>query len=70
MTALRLPRRHEVMAPGADAAVQAMALSAAHKRCTCNALIVHAASGAGCATLFSEDLQACRRLGALARWQW
>ena len=65
LTALRLLARHEVVAPGADTALQAMALAAAQTLSTWDALIVQAAIEAGCDTLFSEDMQAGRRFGAL-----
>ena len=65
LSALRLLARHEVVAPGADTAMDAMALAAAHKLSIWDGLIVQAAIEAGCDTLFSEDLQHGRRFGEL-----
>jgi predicted nucleic acid-binding protein len=55
----------EVIAPSARAALDALALAAAHKLSTWDAFIIQAALEAGCDTLFSEDLQAGRRFGKL-----
>ena len=64
-TALRLLAQQEVVAPTADTALQAMTLSAAHGMSVWDALIVQTALQAGCDTLYTEDLQAGRRFGAL-----
>lgn len=56
---------YEVVMPSVRAAVDAAALAAAHKVSIWDAFIVQAAIEAGCETLFSEDLQAGRRFGAL-----
>ena len=60
---LRLLARHEVVALGASAALNAMALAEQHKLSPWDALIVQAAIESGCDTLFTEDLQAGRRFG-------
>jgi predicted nucleic acid-binding protein len=63
--ALRLLAQQEVAAPTAETALQAMVLSAAHGLSVWDALIVQTALQAGCDTLYTEDLQAGRRFGAL-----
>ena len=65
LAALRLLARHEVVAPGAAATMKALTLSAEHQLSPWDAFIVQAALEGGCDTLFSEDLQAGRRFGAL-----
>lgn len=54
-----------VVVLGADAVLAALALAASQRLSTWDAMIVQAALEAGCDTLFSEDLQAGRRFGAL-----
>lgn len=63
--ALGLLAQQEVATPTAETALQAMALGAAHGLSVWDALIVQTALQAGCDTLYSEDLQAGRRFGAL-----
>lgn len=58
---LRLLARHEIVALGASAALNAMALAEQHKLSSWDALIIQAAIESGCNTLFSEDMQAGRR---------
>ena len=59
-----------VMAPPlhvtAETSAMARELAAAHELSFYDALIIAAAVQAGCATLFSEDMQAGRRFGELA----
>lgn len=54
-----------VWVPGAEAVLHALELAAAHGLSTWDAMLVQAAVDAGCDTLFTEDLQAGRRFGAL-----
>jgi predicted nucleic acid-binding protein len=54
--------RADVVNPGAADAVSAARLSIEHKLSFWDAMIVHMADQAGCAVLFSEDLQAGRRM--------
>lgn len=54
-----------VWVPGAETVMRALELSADHGLPTWDAMIIRAAMEAGCNTLFSEDLQAGRRFGAL-----
>lgn len=54
-----------VVVLGADAVLAALALAASQRLSTWDAMIVQAALEAGCDTLFSEDMQAGRRFGAL-----
>jgi predicted nucleic acid-binding protein len=65
LAAIRLLMQHEVVAPGADAALRALELAARHGVTAFDSLIVQAALDAGCDTLYSEDLQNGRRFGAL-----
>ena len=65
LAAIRLLMQHEVVAPGADAAIRALELAARHGVSAFDSLIVQAALDAGCDTLYSEDLQNGRRFGAL-----
>jgi len=63
--ALRLLARHEVVAPSAKAVLNALALASEHGLSHWDALIVQAAVDAGCAVLWSENMQADRRFGEL-----
>jgi predicted nucleic acid-binding protein len=65
LVALRLLARHEVVAPGAPAALRALELSVQHKLSAWDALIVQAALEGACDALYSEDMQAGRRFGTL-----
>lgn len=65
LAAIRLLMLHEVVAPGAEAALRALELAARHGVAAFDSLIVQAALDAGCDTLFSEDLQDGRRFGSL-----
>jgi predicted nucleic acid-binding protein len=54
--------RADVVNPGAADAISAARLSVEHKLSFWDAMIVHMADQAGCAVLFSEELQAGRRI--------
>lgn len=65
LAAVRLLARGAVFAPGPQTALRALELAAAHQLQTWDSLIVQAAIEADCTVLYSEDLQAGRRFGAL-----
>lgn len=65
LAAVRHFARLHVVRPEVDTVFKGLALAAAHRLSTWDALIVQAAIEAGCDTLFSEDLQAGRRFGGL-----
>ena len=65
LAAARLLMNYEVVTPSTASALAALTLAAEHGLPTYDAFIVQAALQAGCDTLFTEDLQAGRRFGAL-----
>jgi predicted nucleic acid-binding protein len=65
MTILDLLATNDVVAPNAAVALMALRLGSQHHLSTWDGLIVQAALEADCNVLYSEDLQASRRFGAL-----
>ena len=65
LASIQLLARYEVVSPSQRAAMDAAELAAQHHLSVWDAFIIQAALEAGCDTLFSEDLQAGRRFGAL-----
>jgi predicted nucleic acid-binding protein len=65
LDAVRLFAELNVVAPKPESALRALALAGEHRLSAWDAFIVQAALDAGCDTLYSEDLQAGRRFGAL-----
>jgi predicted nucleic acid-binding protein len=65
LATLRLLATNEVVSPDAEMALLALTLGANHQLSTWDSLIVQAALEAHCEVLYSEDLQAGRRFGAL-----
>lgn len=55
----------EVVPASAESVMRGLALSARHRWSTWDAQIVQAALASGCEVLFTEDMQAGQRLGAL-----
>jgi predicted nucleic acid-binding protein len=62
---LMLFARADVVNPAADDVVSAARLSIEHKLSFWDAMIVHMAQRADCAVLYSEDLQAGRRIAGV-----
>jgi predicted nucleic acid-binding protein len=62
---LMLFARADVVNPAAEDVVSAARLSIEHRLSFWDAMIVHMAERADCAVLFSEDLQAGRRIAGL-----
>lgn len=62
---LMLFARADVVNPAADDVVSAARLSIEHQLSFWDAMIVHMAERADCAVLFSEDLQAGRRIAGV-----